>query len=135
MNIAVKNLQNKIPFRISHINKAALKACGLLKLNKHKSEISITFVGPKRMQTINRRYLKHDYVTDVITFDLGDCAEIIICPQVAYQQAQKYEQQSITDELLLYVVHGLLHLAGYDDHTSKDILQMRRKERQLLNKI
>ena len=86
------------------------------------------------MRSLNKKFLGHDYVTDVITFNLNNAAEIVICPMVAYQNARTYGQ-NITAELLLYVIHGLLHLAGYDDHSPKDINSMRRMEQKLLNKI
>jgi probable rRNA maturation factor len=85
------------------------------------------------MRAINKKYLDHDYVTDVLTFDLGDrCGEVIICPRVACVNA-KAHQTSTENEIILYVVHGILHLAGFDDHSPKDILQMRRMEEKLLN--
>jgi probable rRNA maturation factor len=96
------------------------------------------------MRSLNKKYLGHDYVTDVITFNLGGetptgllgpiCAEIVICPQVALQNAKLY-RGSVKNEILLYLIHGLLHLAGYDDHNPKDIQQMRAKEKELMGKV
>lgn len=132
MNIAVKNLQIKVPIPCSKISTAVLKASRLLRLKK--KEVSIVFVGSQRMQSLNRIYLGHDYVTDVITFDLDQEAEIIICPAVAKKNAALYSQK-FTSELLLYIIHGLLHLAGYDDHSEGDIKRIRIREQQLLDKI
>jgi len=84
------------------------------------------------MRAVNKKYLKHDYVTDVLTFDLGESGEIIICPQIACVNAKEH-QTSTENEIILYVIHGILHLAGFDDHSSKDILQMRHMENELLN--
>ena len=96
------------------------------------SFLSIVFVGTRRMRAINKKYLNHDYVTDVLTFDLGGgSGEIIICPRVASANA-KENKTSTENELILYVVHGILHLAGFNDHTPHDILQMRRMEKELL---
>ena len=84
------------------------------------------------MRAINKKYLGHDYVTDVLTFDLGEAGgEIIICPQVACANA-KAHRTSPSKEMVLYVIHGILHLAGFDDHRPRDILQMRRMEGKLL---
>ena len=84
------------------------------------------------MRSINKKYLNHDHVTDVLTFGLGEgLAEIIICPQVAATNA-KAHQTSTEKEIILYVIHGILHLAGFDDHSEKDILKMRRMEKELL---
>jgi probable rRNA maturation factor len=96
------------------------------------ASLSIVFVGTKRMRAINKKYLKHDDLTDVLSFDLGEgLSEIIICPQVASAQA-KTHHTSIEGEIILYVVHGILHLVGFDDHKPKDILHMRRMEEKLL---
>ena len=93
--------------------------------------LSIVFVGTRRMRAINKKYLNHDYATDVLTFDFGrNSGEIIICPQVACVQARAH-QTSAGSEIILYVVHGFLHLAGFDDHKPQDILKMRRMEKEL----
>ena len=98
------------------------------------SSLSIVFVGSQRMRAVNKKYLKHDYVTDVLTFGLGGgVGEIIICPQIACANAKEH-QTSTEKEIILYVIHGILHLAGYDDHSPKDILQMRSMENKLLER-
>jgi len=132
MEITLKNLQKKIPIPKSKILEATKKR-SLIPFFRDLYCLSIVFVGTKRMRAVNKKYLKHDYVTDVLTFKLSaDQAEIIICPQVALSNA-KAHKTSTEKEIILYVIHGLLHLAGYDDHKSKDILQMRRLENKLLN--
>jgi probable rRNA maturation factor len=95
--------------------------------------LSIVFVGTKRMRAVNKKYLDHDYATDVLAFDFGKSrqGEIIICPRVARVHA-KAHQTSTENEIILYVIHGILHLAGFDDHKPKDTLQMRRMEKELL---
>ena len=86
------------------------------------------------MRNINKQYLNHDYITDVITFDLEQTAEIIICPWVAEKNAKAYDLL-VQQELVLYLIHGLLHLAGYNDHNLKDIQRIRSKEQQLLSQL
>ena len=84
------------------------------------------------MRSLNRKYLGHDYATDVLTFDLGGWnAEIIICPRVAHANARRFKT-STRHELLTYAVHGILHLAGYDDATRAQRSRMRRMEERLL---
>jgi probable rRNA maturation factor len=84
------------------------------------------------MRAINKKYLNHDHVADVLTFNFGDrSGEIIICPHIACVNAKSH-QISTENEIILYVIHGILHLAGYDDRRPKDILQMRRMEKKLL---
>lgn len=130
MNVSIVNLQHKIPIPKKKITRAVALASHRLKLKL--KEVSLVFVGQKRMRTINKTHLKHDYVTDVITFDYKSSGEIIICPSVAALNARQYAN-SVESELLLYVIHGLLHLAGFDDHKPSDIARMRRKEEELLN--
>jgi len=142
MLITLKNLQKKIPIRAAQINKTVETAVRKLKkvvtgttfLKKKSclSRLSIVFVGSRRMRSLNKKYLGHDYVTDVITFDLQDgLGEIVICPKVAASNAKQH-QTSTDKEIILYVIHGILHLAGYDDHSPKDIAQMRKMEAKLL---
>ena len=124
--ISTTNLQRQVPIPSSKIQSAAQKALKYLKLKN--LALSIVFVGEQRMRRINKEYLGHDYVTDVLTFEHG---EILICPAVAKRNARRFGS-SVEKELLLYVVHGILHLAGYDDHTPADIQKMRKKEKELL---
>jgi len=94
--------------------------------------LSVVFVGTKRMRRVNRAYLGHDYATDVLTFDLGDGnGEVIVCPRVAFVNARAH-RTSTENEIILYVVHGILHLAGFNDHDPKDIIKMRAMEKELL---
>jgi probable rRNA maturation factor len=130
VEVKIKNLQKKIPIPRSLILKTA--AAAFRKLGSAVSDLSVVFLGEKRIRLINKKYLGHDYVTDVLTFDLGQgCAEIIICPKVAAANAISHKT-STEKEIILYVIHGILHLKGFDDHTPKDILQMRKMENELL---
>ena len=132
MEIILKNLQKKIPLPRARVLKVVDTT--LRKLRKKRDCcLSIVFVGPQRMRHLNKRYLRHDYLTDVLAFDLGEgLSEIIICPQVAYANAKRYKT-STEKELILYVIHGILHLAGFDDHSAKDIAQMRQMEKKMLS--
>jgi probable rRNA maturation factor len=130
MEITLKNLQKTIPIPRKPILKAAQAA--LRKLSLEAGCLSIVFVSPQRMRAMNRKYLKHDYVTDVLAFSLGGLfGEIIICPHQARRNAGEY-RTSTQKELVLYVIHGILHLAGFNDHGARDKTQMRRMERELL---
>ena len=127
MNIAIVNCQRIIPVPISKIRFAARKALRKLQ-REYDQELSIVFVGPQRMRRMNKKYLGHDYVTDVITFDYG---EIIVCPGQAARNAKRYGN-TVEGELVLYVIHGILHLAGYEDKTPDGLRRMRAKERELM---
>ena len=114
--------------------------------------ISLAIVDNQRIHEINVRYLKHDFPTDVLSFLLemevdADSlpipkaaprgygkrleGEIILSAEMAKQSATKYRWKPL-DELTLYVVHGLLHLCGYDDLTRKSQAAMQQREREVL---
>jgi probable rRNA maturation factor len=94
-------------------------------------EICFIFVSEKEILRINREFLKHDYVTDVITFSnnikltLG--GDIFICPQMVFINAVDYGSDNYT-ELFRVMIHGLLHLAGYNDGSIDEKGVMREKE-------
>ncbi|HZL90525.1 MAG TPA: rRNA maturation RNase YbeY [Pirellulaceae bacterium] len=99
-------------------------------------EVSIAIVDDARMHELNRRYLDHDYPTDVLSFVLareGDRLEgqIVVSADYAAREASRYGW-SADDELLLYTIHGALHLVGYDDSSPDAKLAMRQQERAYL---
>ena len=77
------------------------------------------------------KYLQHDYFTDIITFDYCEkdilSGDLFISIDSVRENAQFYGTEFV-DELNRVMVHGLLHLIGYDDHTEADIAVMRQKE-------
>ncbi len=81
---------------------------------------------------INMKYLKHDTLTDIITFPLSSNSNII--SGEIYISIDRVKENSLMfktafeKELSRVVVHGVLHLLGYDDHSEEDILEMRKKE-------
>jgi probable rRNA maturation factor len=97
-------------------------------------EISIAIVDDRRMHELNRQYLEHDYPTDVLSFVLerdesaGSLdGEIIVSADYAAREATRFGW-SADDELLLYVIHGCLHLLGHDDQTPEGAAAMRAAE-------
>ncbi len=102
------------------------------------AEISIAIVTDERMHELNRTYLRHDYPTDVLSFVLARDeqatsldGEIIASSDYAAREAVRYGW-STDDELLLYIIHGCLHLVGYDDTTAKGKAAMRAAEAKYL---
>jgi len=98
------------------------------------AEISIAIVDSARMHDLNRQYLEHDYPTDVLSFVLefdedeqSLDGEIIVSADYAAAEAVRYGW-SLDDELLLYVLHGCLHLVGHDDTTPEGQQAMREAE-------
>lgn len=102
-------------------------------------EISVAVINDPSMHVLNRRYLDHDWPTDVLSFvhDLNGKrieGEIIVSGDTAIRQAQQYQWQP-TDELLLYIIHGALHLIGHDDHSEEDLAKMRAAEQRHLKRF
>ena len=99
-------------------------------------EISLAFVDNPTLHGINKRFLEHDEPTDVITFPYSSgkvlVGELVIGVEVALEQA-RVGGHEVDAELALYVIHGLLHLVGYDDKDAHDRKQMRVRERYHLN--
>lgn len=94
-------------------------------------QISIIFCSDNYILDINQKYLQHDYFTDIITFDYceGDklSGDLFISVDSVRENAAEFGTE-FKDELNRVIVHGILHLIGYDDHTKKEIAEMRSKE-------
>lgn len=99
--------------------------------------VSIVFCSDDYLLEINKKFLKHDYYTDVITFDYSEgkaiSGDIMISIDSVRQNASYYKVDFDT-ELNRVMVHGLLHLIGYDDHEEEDITVMRGKENYYISK-
>ncbi|HUE72318.1 MAG TPA: rRNA maturation RNase YbeY [Pirellulaceae bacterium] len=99
-------------------------------------EVSIAVVDDARMHELNRRYLDHDYPTDVLSFVLARDGEhldgqIVVSFDCASREAARYGWNA-DDEVLLYAIHGALHLVGYDDLNPGAKRAMRDAERKYL---
>ena len=155
--VEIRNQQKKIPLnpsRIIKIVKKVLKHEGVL-----KAELSIVFLTDRKIRLLNKKFLKRDNATDVLSFDYtepsrGDPAksskrsstspgqsiyaklegEVVISAATAYTNARQFNT-SPDKEIMLYVIHGILHLLGYDDHSAKDKKRMRGKECELMELV
>lgn len=102
--------------------------------------MEVNFVDDHEIRALHRNFLQDDSPTDVMTFDLGATpagwrvAVITICLPVARQHAERWHI-SWRQELLRLVIHGVLHLLGYDDHTPAGRRQMRHHENKILHRI
>src|SRR5207245_2701478 len=103
-------------------------------------EISLAFVDNATIHRLNKRYLDHDELTDVLSFPLSEpgakhlAGELVIGAEVAKVQAES-RGHDIQAELALYVIHGLLHLCGHDDKTAEGAAAMRERERHYLQAL
>jgi probable rRNA maturation factor len=95
--------------------------------------LSIVFVGSRTIRAINRRFLGHDYVTDVLAFPLGDeqepgaQAELYVNLDRAKSQARDY-RVPFAEETRRLLIHGTLHLLGYSDAGPRQKARMARRE-------
>ena len=99
--------------------------------------ISVAIVGDEKIHQLNAKYLDHDHPTDALSFvlDFHDGfleGEIVVSADTAVDRAQEFGWTA-DDELLLYVIHGALHLVGYDDADAESTARMRRREEHYLS--
>lgn len=120
--------------RMREVARAVLVGEGI-----REGEISLAFVDNATIHRLNRQYLGHDEPTDVLSFPLGEgtgrlAGELVIGAEVAQAQAHG-RGHDVQAELALYVIHGLLHLCGYDDKTPAGAADMRQRERHYLQEL
>lgn len=98
---------------------------------KKLGDINIIFCSDNYILDVNMKYLQHDYFTDIITFDYCEGnvlnGDLFISVDSVRENASYYGTE-FPDELKRVMVHGILHLIGYDDHSEEDIKVMRLKE-------
>lgn len=106
-------------------------------------EISISIVNEEEIKNLNREYRNNDTITDVLSFPLferddipeeGMLGDIVICVERVKEQAKDFNH-SEERELIYLTVHSLLHLLGYDHIESEDKLEMRTKEKEIMQKL
>jgi len=107
------------------------------KLNFSIFSLDINFISSMRIKKINIDYLNHHYSTDIITFNYSTQlnifdAEIFISIDDAIANAVKF-RVSVQKELTRLIIHGILHLLGYDDQKRNKKILMKRQENKLLN--
>lgn len=137
----IKNLSVVSEGKIRVNKKLVHRLIGLLTEELDLSIVSlpVNFLSPDTIRSINVQYLGHDYSTDIITFNYsGDNrdldGEILISAADAAENAERYEC-SLDTELLRLVIHGVLHLVGYDDKEIADRKKMKKLENFLTNKF
>ena len=133
----VKNLQ--IYSQDSSINKRAIHkliSALLEEFNLTIAFLSISFINSARLRDVNKEYLKHDYETDVITFNYSKKikeidGEILISFEEADRNSKKYKV-TYGKELCRLVIHGMLHLLNFDDNNKENKKIMKRMENKLI---
>jgi probable rRNA maturation factor len=103
-------------------------------------DLGVYIVGAKEMTRLNETFLQHQGSTDVITFDYAEPGEaglhgeIFVCVDEALLQARRFHA-TWQSELLRYMVHGVLHLRGYDDQRPADRRKMKQAENRWLREL
>ena len=135
--IGVRNLQRKVTMDVVDLEKfstKALKFCLQLP-RKKKSDLQqlhaifVLLVSDRKMAALHRQFMNETGPTDVITFQHG---EIFISAETARRNARRFKN-TLARELRLYVVHGLLHLHGFDDRDESNARKMEIVQRRILN--
>jgi probable rRNA maturation factor len=138
--IAIASPQETVPInrkQMREIVRAVLEGEGQ---GVADADVSLAFVDNPTIHTLNKRYLDHDEPTDVLSFPLSEpgarklSGELVIGAEVAQAQAQE-RGHDVQVELALYVIHGLLHLCGFDDKSDAAAAQMRERERHYLKQL
>jgi rRNA maturation RNase YbeY len=125
-------------FRFKRIDSKAYIYNLVKEEKKSVGQISFIFCSDEYLLTINRQYLDHNYLTDVITFDYCDndmiSGDIFISVERVKENALIYGA-SFLHELYRVIFHGVLHLIGYNDKTEEESALMRNRENYYLNKF
>lgn len=127
--------QKKTSLQNRSILKSFLKNIAKKENTKIK-DLNIIFCSDEYLLDINRQYLKHDYKTDIITFEIsndvdGKTAELYISVDSVFKNSIDY-QSTKKNEIHRVIFHGVLHLCGYKDKSKLDIALMRSKEDEYL---
>lgn len=137
MKVTIYNTQ-----KAYKINKRAItnQVLALLKFLSIKTdEIILHFVGSKKISSLHNQFFNDPSVTDCISFPLDSdsdepykiLGEIFVCPKVAFEYAKK-NNEDYQSELTLYVVHGILHLLGFDDIEESERRVMKKNEKKCI---
>ena len=133
--IKVRNNQEKVPVdreRLQAAARAVIEGEGFA-----DADVTIALLDDATIHALNKRFLDHDEPTDVLSFPSGEgtakklSGELAVGADVAQRQATE-RGHDVQAELALYVIHGLLHLCGYDDHEDAGRAAMRQRERHYL---
>lgn len=140
IQLEVRNRQRKWPINVDLVLEIGTWVAEAL-FEHQSAEISVQLLAPTRMAEVNQDFLQHEGATDVITFDLSEeempdflMGEILVCPEVASKQSKEFGTPW-HEEVIRYVIHGLLHLRGFDDLEPKKRKVMKRHENKWVIKV
>ena len=140
MKVIMSKISIQSPQEIVPLDRARLREIARAVLEGEEvinHEISLAFVDNPTIHRLNKQYLNHDEPTDVLSFPYSAAnakkleGELVVGVEIAKEQASD-RGHDVQAELALYVIHGLLHLCGYDDKSATDEKEMRTRERHYL---
>lgn len=138
--ITVRDRQSACPVDLAFL-KRIIRVLLLEKLELRQFDLGVYLLSAAEMERLNSEHLGHDGPTDVITFDYGSNAseglvhgELLLCPEVALDQAIQFHT-TWEEEIVRYVVHGILHLLGFDDRYAACRRIMKTREDQLVRQL
>ena len=131
--VVVRNLNKRIKLNEKLLKKIIKEILDILKECKNK-ELEVIFLSDVGIRPLNKRYKHRDRATDVLSFNLGETLEVIISSDRALKNCRKFNT-SFEDEIVLYVIHGILHLFGYDDESAVARKKMRKKESFVMERL
>jgi probable rRNA maturation factor len=129
--------------RIDQPRLARLAQAILSSIDEASATLSVVLIGDRAMRGLNRRYRKKDRTTDVLAFSLREgpgpssllIGDVVISVATAAKQARQLIR-SLDEELTVLLVHGILHLCGYDhERSEREAKRMQRRERWVLRRL
>ena len=136
--ITIRNVQRRIRVHLAALRKSMAAIVGaVLQIPNRRTplleldEICVVLISDRRMSELHHEYLGESGPTDVITFDHG---EIFISVDTARRNAREFGN-SLTREIQLYIIHGLLHLHGFDDRGPRPAKRMKAVQESILNSL
>jgi probable rRNA maturation factor len=134
-------LANEQPLSFDEVTLSSLARHALTEEDVDEgAELSLLFVEPDHIRKLNNRFANNDYPTDVLAFPMMEddeegsllLGDVVICPQIAEKNAAELGHE-LQDELAALVVHGTLHLLGYDHQREDDKVKMDSRTRAILS--
>lgn len=143
MEVLIRNAQRKIKLDTSEVKFRTVAVLKALKLEK--TELSILITNDAKIQELNYNYREQDKPTDVLSFPQGEEAidekgnrllgDVVLSAETAKRQAEEHHL-TLDQELMLLIIHGVLHLLGYDHEQSrKDATIMKKKTKTLFQEL
>jgi probable rRNA maturation factor len=132
MSVSIANEQDAIEVDVERLEREAAEIADRA---GWRGDLSVALVTDEAIRTLNREFLDHDYATDVLAFPLEEGeGEVVVSAERAVEEAG--ERGVAPDaELMLYVAHGILHLAGWDDHDADDAARMQEETLKILGAL